>query len=493
MRRHPWLTVILLIVVLFAALFFANEWRAETRWEQYAAAARARGVKLQLTDFARPEIPDAQNFAALPMLQAAFKGDAKPFQLPDRPGTVGSGLLATKMGNRPEYGALVTGQGIDWKEWQKYFHDLGYLPEPTNDPVRDVLRALDHFAPEMRQWSEWRTRPRCRFPLDLAKGWDLPLPHLAAFQGAAHVFALRLRAHLALGDSAAAYADFREGLQADNALREEPTLISGLVRQSILAVLLAAVGDGLKARAWGDAELQQVPADLAAIRIWDDYRLAIASERGFLNQSIERLLAMPAAERAKTVAAFGGGVPKTSDAFLFRLIPRSAFRDNQLRGNRYLEELAARADVARQTYDPDGPTPSAPGNLSGGSGELYYFLISLSGPVYENVARHYVSTQTHLDEARLACALERFRRAHGIYPAALAELTPEFMEHLPLDPYARAPYHYQRTAAGSFQLYSVGAEHNATPATPPPSAKPMTSSSKRLLDPLWLYAPPAAP
>jgi hypothetical protein len=180
--------------------FFAN-WRAEVRWQHYCTEARARGVKLTLAEFAPPEIPDAENFAALPMFRAIFNGGVqRPMELP------------TTNGKRPEFGNAVKRERIDWTAWQTFFKDAGYIAETTDSPPRDVLRGLEHYAPQLKEWSEWPNRPRCQFELELDKGFAMPLPHLSPFTDAAKLFALRMRAHLVLGDSAAACADFRSGL-----------------------------------------------------------------------------------------------------------------------------------------------------------------------------------------------------------------------------------------------------------------------------------------
>jgi hypothetical protein len=195
MRRHPWLTAAVVLFVLSVVVFFGLEWRSEQRWHRYEMDARARGVKLLLTDFARPEIPDAQNFAALPMMRKAFAGgdDSAPFPWPKKPGNLrpGGNVYSSSWGGPPPFGDPLKGKKIDWVEWQKYFQAAGFITETTDNPVRDVLQALDHYAPQFQEWSEWRTHPQCRFPLDLTKGADLPLPHLAAFQNATKVFALR--------------------------------------------------------------------------------------------------------------------------------------------------------------------------------------------------------------------------------------------------------------------------------------------------------------
>ncbi len=61
-----------------------------------------------------------------------------------------------------------------------------------------------------------------------------------------------------------------------------------------------------------------------------------------------------------------------------------------------------------------------------------------------------------LDEARVACALERFRLATGRLPAELRELVPTYLPTVPEDILGSQPLHYRLAADGSYRLYSVG-------------------------------------
>jgi hypothetical protein len=65
-------------------------------------------------------------------------------------------------------------------------------------------------------------------------------------------------------------------------------------------------------------------------------------------------------------------------------------------------------------------------------------------------------TQTMVNEGRIACALERYRLAHGQYPETPDDLVPQYLDRLPRDIINGAPLKYGRTADGSFLLYSVG-------------------------------------
>ena len=286
----------------------------------------------------------------------------------------------------------------------------------------------------------------------------MSLFHLTIFQNAVNLFTLRMHAHLALGDSAAAYADFTEGFQAYRALVEEPTLLNGLVRISVLAVLVGGIGDGLTDHAWKEAELRKLDADLETVRIWEDYRRAFASERGFGNSINGDYVAMFPWKRAREISSipglpgFSGPPIKFGVALLF---PNRLFRDNQLRHNRYLDELLDRINEQGTTYDHDRATPSDADHLEG-LDEFWFAVFKVSAKVFSLVGQKYVFVQTRLDLGRHAIALERFRIARGAFPEKLTELVPDFIAALPDDLYSSKPMIYRRKESGGFFLYSVG-------------------------------------
>jgi hypothetical protein len=76
--------------------------------------------------------------------------------------------------------------------------------------------------------------------------------------------------------------------------------------------------------------------------------------------------------------------------------------------------------------------------------------------MFSDAAENFPFAQTAVDQAALACALERHRLAHGEFPATLAELTPQFVAKLPNDIITGEPLKYRRTADGGFVVYSVG-------------------------------------
>jgi hypothetical protein len=77
-------------------------------------------------------------------------------------------------------------------------------------------------------------------------------------------------------------------------------------------------------------------------------------------------------------------------------------------------------------------------------------------PAFGNSAIKFASAQVNVDQARVACALERYRLAHGEFPPSLDSLSPQIIKTIPHDIFTGEPLKYHRTEDGKFVLYSVG-------------------------------------
>jgi hypothetical protein len=82
-------------------------------------------------------------------------------------------------------------------------------------------------------------------------------------------------------------------------------------------------------------------------------------------------------------------------------------------------------------------------------------LLGLLMPAFDRIAG---SSQRHKAVVRcavVAVAAERFRQARGRWPDSIAELVPQFLAAVPLDPFDGKPLRW-RTAPGGAMVYSVG-------------------------------------
>lgn len=485
--RWRYLRRILILAAIIGLIlgFYAFEAvRGRRAWQAYEKEATQRGVKLKFSEFIPPAVPDAENFASLPIFEGTFRAFEtnqtwpKPF-------------LNTRSDDwsRPSLGDSVKQLNVDLEAWQKYFLKEKVLEMGTHDPAADVLRALEIVADPLTQIREAAHRPRCRFPVHWERNLEAGLPHLSILEESARALALRISARLARNDSAAAFADFHDGLRLVTATREEPCVLPGLTRIAMMQVLLDAVWAGLERGEWNEPELRRVDEELAALDWLQDYLFTIGSERASMNGVIDlmakdtrfKLRVFYQGQRYGSLLQGGGGSPTASA--IFRCYPSGWLNQSKVRLNRYIDELTGRVDLSQRRYLGAKATPSSPGNLQGDFEKFRVLFFVMAAPVYGSVeAAKYIRIATMTDLARVACALERHRLKRGNYPAQLADLAPEFMAAVPAEIVNGDPYRYRLENGGRFVLYSVGLDLNDDGGEILPKVSP-----NRQRDWVWRY------
>ena len=442
----------LVLTVLIPGLYLVEKYRGRAAWQAYETEAKARGVKLDFADYIPPKIPDAENFASIPIFDAVFRAsEAKeeipnPFKLPP-----------AKNGKLPNFADPVKQERIDLIAWQMYFVETKLLPSAGENAAADVLKALENFAEPLTQLREASTRPHCRFPVKWEQGFAASLPQWPLLMGAAKINALRLSAHLTLGDNVSACEDFRDGLRLITVTREEPSLIAGLVRIACGVTMENAVWSGLAGHQWTEANLRNIEADLFQLDWFNGYLLAMGSERGFANGLMDMLI-----EKRIQLAGLVQDLPiqakASSDKWTYSLYPTGWFYRSKVRSNQFFDEMLARFEPGQRRWFGERAVPSSPEHIKDMPTKMRYMIFMIATPALEQVEKKFVQVATVTDHARLACSLERFRLARGAYPETLAALAPEFIPAVPAEIVNGEPYRYRRAEDGSFVLYSVGTD-----------------------------------
>jgi hypothetical protein len=445
------------LLTLLVAFYLVEEARGRAAWQAYEAEARARGVKLVQREYLGPPIPDAENFAAIPLFNDTFvtpppgKPTPNPLALPFKEGA-----------EQPAFDDPAKGKRIDLAAWQKFFVETGVLAAAGDNPASDVLKALQKYEPPLAQLREAGKRPASRFPVRWEDGINALLPHLSVVQNAARIYSLRLATHLATGQREEALQDFRAGLRLYTALLSEPVLISGLVRIHVLTLLENAVWGGLTAGRWSDAELRAIEGDLARLRLMADYQFSMNSERGTFNQILETIRGQSGRQVAQIVGLAAGApnpIPGSQavEAASWSLYPRGWLYRSQIRTNLYFDEVLARVSADPPRLDPTRKVHTSPEKKTSALDRTQHLLFYLFAPAVSAVERRYAYSQAFNDQTRIACALERHRLTLGKLPETLDALAPEFLEQLPRDVMTGEPFKYRLLDEGSrFTLYSVG-------------------------------------
>jgi hypothetical protein len=262
---HSWRYFICLLgVVLVVGLFFAEEnWRGPWAWNRYKRAMAARGEPLEFSAVVPPKVPDDKNFAMTPLLAPLFD-----FSRGTSPGSLlnGIGLFASNYDAAAQ--ELNVTNSVRSNSWVKARTDLpawyvAFL-NSTNKPARQkagvpatnltvpeaargVLARLSEAEPVFAELHAARERPFCRFNLhyDDEDPAAILLPHLSVVKRLTQVLALRASAELALGQTNQAFEDAKLLLRLTDACKDEPLLISQLVRMAQLGLALQPVAEGI--------------------------------------------------------------------------------------------------------------------------------------------------------------------------------------------------------------------------------------------------------
>jgi hypothetical protein len=83
-------------------------------------------------------------------------------------------------------------------------------------------------------------------------------------------------------------------------------------------------------------------------------------------------------------------------------------------------------------------------------------LEKLQVPALDKAVEKFAWAQSCADLAGIACALERYRLAHGSYPVSIDALPSLAGVPIPNDLLTGKPLKYHRTGDRRFELYSVG-------------------------------------
>lgn len=454
-------------VLLVAATL--SGWQGRRLWETYRAEAVQRGVVFDLEKLMPSAVPDTENFAATPLLRP-FMGGTPEFEQRRKAEAAGQSVAPIHLNDpksttpTPSAGDWLRGQRHDLAAWQNYYRastNFPKWPEPRT-PAEDVLKALSRWDAEIAELRTAATRPSACFDIKLTEdGASTLLPHLAALRTIASVVSLRSLAELSAGRTDDAFADAKLAFRLGDTLKDEPILITHLVRIATHTIALRTVWEGLAEHRWSDAQLAHWQTELGRRSFATELRHAMAGERAFGNRIIEFLRRKP---EMLPVLGAPEGAPMNAPEQTLRVVPSGWFYREQISYNRTFDDyvmsvlpaepgllnpklMQARSDAMLMDIQRNKrPIKSILQHRV-----LSYLLL----PALNKTMHRAFQAQVFTQLAVTACALERHRLARGSYPESLAALTAEFGP-VPADSMTGQPFHYERTADGRFRLWSVG-------------------------------------
>jgi len=449
-------------LVTVVALFYAVEnWRGARAWKEVRDQLRAQGEPLSFAELVPPMPPEAENFAMTSFFLGAFDKTIDPATGKERWRLWQEQQVKRQQPVAP-VGIATDGQWqlgertrIKWNNSELKALEAALAGRlNTNEPFGVMRQYLALKESELTEVEIAVQRPHSQFPVRYEDNVSALLPHLNEIKRLGRLFSLRALARLEAGDSDGALRDVLTTIRLADSLRNEPILISVLSRVAMLDQATQAVWQGLADRKWDESQLRDLQSRLEAIDLLAAYRLAMRGERTFVLEFCDLV------ERERNLGDMGlNDGSDGSYSLHYRLwnqAPKGWYVYNKAVLARLLADALPAIDPVERRLDAAGIKAYDAGIDRRLKGSAKLFLARHIAPAVGRAAQKFVLGQTGIDQAVIACALERHRLARGTYPATLAELVPDYLTVVPHDIMDGQPLRY-RMEDGKFTLYSIGA------------------------------------
>jgi hypothetical protein len=410
------LICVAVLLTLVAVFYTKADWRGERLLENCKRELTAKGEVWKWSAYAPAQVPDEQNIFKAPNISQWFSDHRS-----------------------------LTGAPLDHPLTNDFARRLASAnsTREITDPriAQDYLAWSDQFQTNFDSIKSALQRPYCRMVNDSSQPLAMEFPNVATWTGVIRTVEQRAKCHLLLGQSETAWKELAllhelRGLverQGRFITTEGAWMVRGDVTHS-----LEVIAKGLQMHAWSEPQLRVLQRRLKDTDFLTQFADALRCGRALLLSSMESG-ALFRAEFTAGGNGFAKGLAKRTMALLLWLAPRGEIYEtfsNRMRAWQGMidvlsptNQMVRPADAAKAFAWWDRAAEGLPGLLS---------------------------DQTHINEGQIACALERYRLAHGQYPDSLEALVPEFIEQVPHDIVNGDPMKYRRTEKEGFLLYSIG-------------------------------------
>ncbi len=407
-----------LLLLLLVAIGL-TVWRTQGRVRAARAELADLGVTLDLTQLAKPPVPDEDN--AAPLYRRAF--DAVSLARSDE-----------------EFACEVA--------WGQVNLEYAVLAERAWDIIERNRRALEllHKA---------STRPQCNFELDWSDLLNQNIDHFRNLRCCARLLAFESAMFLHSGRADDAVAVCAVNLRLADAA-DEPLLIAQLLRYAIIGIGSKSLETVLSDSRPSEQACRRVAGDVGATDLASSYVEAMEGEaaHGVWMAHQPRPALTPDALRAMNVPP--EAVAEVEDAqqrkeggrhnplaWLAAVSYEASYMQVMIDGIRQAER-PYRELASSQRAAPAAVESAQPASLE-----------DLAAGTHVGASRARDRAIAALGVDQIALLLKAYRARHGRYPATLEQLQEYAGYELPLDPFSGEAFVYRREGKG-FLIYSWG-------------------------------------
>jgi competence protein ComGC len=412
-----WLLITVLVglpLLLLVAIYFYASHLAELNLQEALAEAAAEDPNWRLGDLeaSRAVYPENENAA----LQ----------------------LLTVKR--------MIPGGWGSKQEFYDLFNDLPkqhQLDAQQLKALREEMTKAEAAVAEARKLADM---PHGHFPIEYTPDWIGTHMYVQDARAIANLLQNDVLLLAQEGDADAALRSARAGLNTARAIEDEPLLISQLVRIACRAI---ALGNLERVLAQGEPSPEALAEFQKLLEMEDRDNLLLFGLRGERAGSNQLLEAMQTGKVGTTNFMGGMGSSSAESAALSLMMMAPGSLKNQRAA--LVRTLTRAVQAAKLPPEQQKTEFDQIDADSRHQGVLVRLLLPAVSKVREADCRTHAQTRCAL----LAVAAERYRRAHGNWPASVDALVADgLLKQAPIDPYDGAPVRY-RVREGSVVVYSV--------------------------------------
>jgi hypothetical protein len=447
-----------LAIVPLAAV--VHHYQLKSSVTRYRAELKARGEPMELAGVAPPPISMERN--AAPIFQKA------------------TALFCTNwnvLGSNPPPMMRMVAPGKAMIGWmQSDVRECG--KDGASNSWAEIGAALKDEQPALDVLHSLPLQPVFDFDLNYADGFGkMKYSSLAPAKKAAQRLAASAVNHLRQPDTGKATRDIQAMLGLGQGLSHNRTLISELVRIAVVQTALTANWEFLQSTNITDEHLASLQGDWSNMEFIQTFENAMCLERTVgatdlttmrasgLKSYFEPLQNMGLIE---TEGDFFSALKIKYKCTMWRYWWSYPDELRELKGRQSVIEAARQARTNNSFHAAKtalkkqidwlgiGPNEDDSFWFNDPAKADYHYVISSSMKAFETAFDKVMKVEATKQLTITAIALKRFQLKHGSYPAQLAELAPEFLSPVPLDPVDGQPLRYRRNTDGTFTLYSIG-------------------------------------
>lgn len=310
--------------------------------------------------------------------------------------------------------------------------------KPKTETI-DQFRTLTESEPVLEALASLKiasTKSGCRYDLDYTKGAGLELHHVSYMQALSRILCAKARIQASGGDAAAAWDTIITALRLANALKDEPIVISQLVRVAQFKLASDAMQDVAKAGLPSADQSREVPMLLEGFQSTAPYVAAMDGERLLFG---EWAFALFGGVDRFMRENLGGGIAFYTSFPVLMQRDHAAYLNFFHVHHQNPPDLYSRAESEK--YD----------ELNNELKSSFYVLTSLVAPALSQWKARYLSMVAEARLVRVGLAALQYRQEKGAYPADLQAVDAVGI----LDPFSGKPFIYRADESG-LVIYSVG-------------------------------------